>query len=344
MQRLRYVPALDGLRGVAIALVVAFHYFGFPPGGTDGVDLFFVLSGFLITTLLLEERAETGTVRLRGFYARRIRRLIPALLSLLAAFSVIAAVKGVDPLPQLARFGFYTGNFTRAYFDPHGRSASSGISHLWSLAEEEQFYLVWPLLLLLVARTRRLLLLTTLFACALIAYRGALVLDGASLVRLFYGPDTRADGLMLGAILAIARQRGVVRIPEGLVPWLLAVFTIAVAIPAGFSGWPLVVLPVFELVCVGLIAATVGGSSLAGPLAWRPLVFLGKISYSLYLWHYMIWWMLGWQHPWLALAISLTCSCLSYRFVEQPFRRGRPSISTTSPLRAPTPVVGDLIT
>lgn len=345
MKRLSYVPALDGLRGVAIALVVAFHYFGFPPGGSDGVDLFFVLSGFLITTLLLEERAGTGTVRLAAFYTRRVRRLIPALLAMLAAFSVIAAFKGIDPLPQLGRFGFYTGNLIRAYFDPHGQSTSSGLGHLWSLAEEEQFYLVWPLLLLLLARTRRLLLLTGAIAIALIAYRAVLVLDGASLIRIFYGPDTRADGLLIGALLAIIRQRCVVRIPAGAIPWLLAAATVAVVVPAGVRGWPLVVLPGFELVCAGMIAAAVGGSAITGPLEWSPLVFLGKISYSLYLWHYMIWWALGFHRPLLALAISLTCSWFSYRFVEQRFRRPRRrSVAVSVPVAVPAGVLTDSIT
>lgn len=323
MKRLGYVPALDGLRGIAIALVVAFHYFEFPFGGGGGVDLFFVLSGFLITTLLLEERTETGKITLRAFYARRARRLLPALLALLAAFSVIAVAKGHDPLWDLVRFGFYTGNAVRAFTVP----PPSGLEHLWSLAEEEQFYLVWPLLLLVFARTRRLLMLTLALTGALILYRAGLAISGASMHRLYFGPDTHADGLTMGAVLAIIRQRRSLAVPEGLLPWIVGIFTLAVLIPDLNTS---IGLPPFEIVCAALIAAAVSGSSLATPLSWSPLVFLGKISYSLYLWHFMLIWAFGWRYHLMALPVAVVCAWLSYRFVEQPFRRRRPTHGTES--------------
>ena len=150
-RRLGHVPALDGLRGLAILLVIGGHYFLMPRGGGGtGVGLFFVLSGFLITTLLLEEHAATGRIRLGAFYVRRARRLLPGLALLLASYLVGAIVEGRArvALRAIAAGGFYTANIAQAYW-PHlmGREP---IGPLWSLAEEEQFYLVWPALLILL--------------------------------------------------------------------------------------------------------------------------------------------------------------------------------------------------
>ena len=211
----------------------------FPFGGGDGVDLFFVLSGFLITTLLLEERSETGAISLRSFYARRAGKLLPALLVMLGAFSVIAVAKGHDPVWDLERFGFYTGNAVRAFI----ALPPSGLDHLWSLAEEEQFYLIWPLLLLAFARTRRLLMFTLALTSVLILYRAGLAIGGASLNRLYFGPDTHADGLTMGALLAIIRQRRSIAVPEGLLPWIVGCFTLAVLIPNLNTGWHIIGLP-----------------------------------------------------------------------------------------------------
>jgi peptidoglycan/LPS O-acetylase OafA/YrhL len=154
MGRLGHVPALDGIRGLAIALVVSMHAFGFPAGGFIGVDLFFVLSGFLITTLLLEEVEATGRISLRDFYERRVRRLLPALLVLLIVYSVVEAARGRSVLPAVAGL-FYFSNFSNFLHLTAWRT--NALDHLWSLAEEEQFYLVWPPILILLVRWRRLL-------------------------------------------------------------------------------------------------------------------------------------------------------------------------------------------
>jgi peptidoglycan/LPS O-acetylase OafA/YrhL len=158
------------LRAIAVALVVAFHYTGgkTPLGGGYGVDLFFVLSGFLITTLLLEERAATGRIRLGGFYLRRARRLFPALAALLCAYLVYNAILGRDALATVADYGLYFGNI---YFVVSRHADNTGLGHLWSLAEEEQFYLVWPLVLLLIARTKRPAYWIAALVVALVAYR-----------------------------------------------------------------------------------------------------------------------------------------------------------------------------
>lgn len=323
MRRLGYTPALDGLRGIAIGIVLLEH-FALLPGNaflpvTGGLDLFFVLSGFLITTLLLEEHAEAGRISLPGFYARRARRLLPGLFVMLAVFAVIAVARGIDPLPDLARYGFYTANITTALAPDS--VTTSGLGHLWSLAEEEQFYLVWPLLLLLFMRVRRLLLpLTVALAAALILWRAHLALAGVGW-QLYYRPDTHSDGLVIGAVLAIVLRRRPLLLPAGLQPWLVAAFA-GWCVVGPYFAWEIVGRPVLEILCAGLVLAAATESQLSVGLSWRPLVWLGKISYSLYLWHFMILWSFGWD-PLRALPVSFAAAWLSYRFIEQPFRRHR---------------------
>src|SRR6266511_2717603 len=176
-KRLGYRPALDGVRGIAIAIVVAYHAFGWPGEGTLGVDLFFVLSGFLITTLLLEEHERMGAISIRAFYRRRARRLLPALFVMLAPFLVLAAV-----------------------------TAAVTASFLWPLL---------LLLLLRLGGVRRVgQALAALLALALV-YRLQLVLRGASIGRLYYAPDTHADPLLIGCALGCCFARG--RLPSWIV-------------------------------------------------------------------------------------------------------------------------------
>jgi peptidoglycan/LPS O-acetylase OafA/YrhL len=312
MQRLGHVPALDGLRGIAILLVIAFHYTGQPFGGGYGVDLFFVLSGFLITTLLLEERSTTGRVSLGNFYLRRARRLFPALAALLCCYLVYNAILGRDALSTVADYGLYFGNI---YFVVGHAADNTGLGHLWSLAEEEQFYLLWPCLLLVVARARRPGYWLAALALALVAYRFALVLHGADTTRLYRAPDTHSEGLVLGAALAFLRREGFV---AG--EWA-AKLGLALTIPAVIVGNWLIGLPVFELGAVLLVAAAVGDTQLARGLSIRPLVWLGVLSYSLYLWHFPVLWAFNANDRLVALAVSFVLAWLSYRYIERPFRR-----------------------
>jgi peptidoglycan/LPS O-acetylase OafA/YrhL len=310
--RLGYVPALDGLRGIAIALVIGFHYTGWPYGGGYGVDLFFVLSGFLITTLLLEEREQTGRIRLGRFYVRRARRLFPALVVMLTGYVVFAAVaRGENALLPVTEYGLYAGNIYATFVQPVGHI---GLGHLWSLAEEEQFYLVWPACLLVLLRARRPARWLALFLAALVCYRLALIADHATLHRLYGSPDTRSEGLLLGCLFAFARRSGVVARE-----WV-AKAGLMLAVPAVVVGQFRLGLPVFELGAVALVAAAVAKTELAGLLSWRPLVGLGKISYSLYLWQSPVIWAFAWHARPLALAVSLALALASYRFVELPFR------------------------
>src|SRR5690606_29978886 len=204
-----YNPALDGLRGIAIMMVMIFH--ATPQmliGGFIGVDIFFVLSGFLITTLLIREQDFNQRVNLGRFYFRRLLRLAPALLFLLAVFSCASLYFLVHEVRQkfIVDTGItflYLSNWARAF----GLHPPDYLGHTWSLAIEEQFYLLWPLLLMLMmkcARRRTVWLLLTfgLVGCAL-AWRIYLSINDATAMRLYNGLDTRADALMIGCALAI---------------------------------------------------------------------------------------------------------------------------------------------
>jgi peptidoglycan/LPS O-acetylase OafA/YrhL len=316
--RLGYVPALDGLRALAIAAVVGLHYWNVPEAGGLGVDLFFCLSGFLITTLLLEEHAESGTISLKNFYVRRARRLFPALALLLVVY--LAATEG-HGLRTVVLAGLYAGNIVRAF--GHDPLLKSPLGHLWSLAQEEQFYLLWPAALVLLLRLRRNVapIMLALLFVAVTVWRAFLAHHGASAARLQFGPDLRADGMVAGCLLAFLRTRISIRPHDALTA--VVVWTVATAafLSLLLPDWQVYVRPTFNLCACVLVAAAVSGTGLAEALSARPLVWLGKISYSLYLWHLPVLAAVGRDHPWSALVAAVAVSWLSYRFVEQPFRR-----------------------
>lgn len=326
MRRLGYVPALDGLRGVAIALVIASHYFGARDAGSVGVSLFFLLSGFLITTLLLEERAAKGRIRLRAFYARRARRLFPALAVMLAAYLAGAAVEGREPaaLRAVAAGGFYTANVTMAYWPR--LIIHESIVPLWSLAEEEQFYLVWPAVLILVLaaawRTRRVKMM--LVAAILLIWAERFWLhfgQHASYERLQASPESAADCLLVGVLLAfiLKTRRPGKRLED---------FTLVAVIVLGMVAWispsPDFYRPVIDVAGAVIVALAVQPDTLVSRvLSWRPLVWLGLISYSLYLWHLVVLSWLGEHDRGAALVFAVGIAWLSYRYVETRFRRCR---------------------
>jgi peptidoglycan/LPS O-acetylase OafA/YrhL len=324
VERLGHVPALDGLRGVAIAIVVAYHYWNWPRGGWLGVDLFFVLSGFLITTLLLEEHAAKGRIQFREFYLRRGRRLFPALAVLLGTYLVINAARRTDALGLVAHWGFYTANVYEAFW-PGTAVHLIGLNHLWSLAQEEQFYLLWPAALLVVAKLRRPARFLITLALALAIYRAALVLNGASGFRIYFAPDTHADGLVLGSALAFARQKGAALKPTVNALAAAAILCVPfVAFTLSVPRTQMVILPLFEVAAVVFVAAAAAGT-LRLP---RPLIWLGGISYSLYLWHALVLWAFHGDHRLIALALSVAAAYASTRWVERPFRRRRPAASS----------------
>ncbi len=351
---LPYVPAIDGLRALAVAAVLVYHAnIGILPGGFLGVEVFFVISGYLITSLLLADRAREGRVGLLGFWQRRARRLLPAVFVLIIAalvYSVVFLPGEVHSLrgDALAGFGYVSNWYLifdqQSYFESLGRP--SLLRHLWSLAVEEQFYLIWPVVFALVLdRLRRKYALAVILAAAfasagLMAY---LYNPDTDPSRIYYGTDTRATGLLIGAALAFAWQIG--RLPERL-PRLtrhLAEFTGVCAL-AGLvlisaiaseqsaflyrGGFALV-----ALLTALLVAACVHPNTrlLSGLLSHQPLTWIGTRSYSIYLWHWPVFMLTrpgldvsfdGGELFALRLALTALLAEASYRLVETPVRTG----------------------
>ena len=306
--RFAYQPPLDGLRAVAVSVVVLYHLdASWMRGGFLGVDAFFVLSGFLITSLLLAERSERDTTQLSAFWSRRARRLLPAALLMIVVVTwyggTVTPVFQLDALRGDAISGIaYVANWNfidtgRSYFDLF--TAPSPFQHLWSLAIEEQFYVVWPLVFVLVARTRRArrtLLVTALMGAAAAQFTMILLWDSANPSRAYFATPARLNGILLGAALA-AVLAAIPLLPFRIAPpisrWggaLAAVVCVAAWVRATpswllFHGGD----TLFALAVVGLILAIqVPGHPLARILAVRPLVWLGGLSYAVYLWHWPV--------------------------------------------------------
>src|SRR4051794_1358599 len=294
-------PDLEGLRGVAILLVLLFHA-GIPgiAGGFVGVDVFFVLSGFLITGLLIRERERTGRVSLSSFYARRARRILPAALvvtvaTLAFATAVLPPLDVLRAADDAVAVALSVGNIRFAatatdYFA--GVASPSPFLHYWSLGVEEQFYLVWPALLVLATRFGRprigagvVLAIVVVASLAL-----GIWLTGVAAPWAFYSLPTRAWQLGLGGLLAIALDRaytGRLGIVAAIIGWagLTAVVIAGLAIDPAMPYPGLVAL----VPTVGAAAVIAGGRASRSPAALlgvRPLRFLGRISFSLYLVHW----------------------------------------------------------
>jgi peptidoglycan/LPS O-acetylase OafA/YrhL len=392
---LRRIAGLDGVRAMAVLAVIAFHTgFSWIPGGFYGVDAFFVLSGFLITSLLVGEWEETGTVRLARFWAGRARRLLPALFLLVAAIGVVLAVAPrLLATPHIIGDALSTVFYASNWYSIHGgvsyfstAAQPSPLLHTWSLAIEEQFYLVWPLVVLAVlkvgitgqrrrhrlqhqhiwtvrvlggshlmmfpaqagldaewTRRRRLHLLFALasfgaLASALVMARLA---PNGYTTRAYYGTDTRAQALLVGAAIAVglilwkdaveserfqqwARVAGVVGVMLTAVLWV----TTSESTTFAFSGGFLVASLAAGMVVLGAAVAS-DGPSVRLLEVW-PLPALGRISYGVYLWYWpVLLVMSGSRLHWgvypLFLArvvVTVTIAAVSARFVELPIRRG----------------------
>ena len=364
------IPGLDGVRALGIVLVLLFHGgVSWMGGGFFGVDVFFVLSGFLITGLLLAEFRRERTIELLRFWGHRIRRLVPALLALLAALCVYALLLApADTVGQLRGDAFATmlyGNNWHLISQGQGYFAGLALPrpllHTWSLSIEEQFYVVWPLVILGVlrlTRSRGLLLGIALVGAAASAVEMSLLFDGGrGLNRVYYGTDTRAQAVLVGAALAIAlaqplRSRRTAGAGEAThlvrplaLPTLVrqglglagAAALVAVVVLAATTGeattW--VFHGGFALVAV-LSAIVIASVSLAPEtpvaalLSLQPVRYVGAISYGLYLWHWPLFVVLthdrtGLSGPGLLalrLGATLAISALSFRFLELPIRRG----------------------
>jgi peptidoglycan/LPS O-acetylase OafA/YrhL len=326
-----YHPALDGLRGIAVAAVVAYHL-GWIRGGYLGVDAFFVLSGFLITSLLVREHEADGHIGLRAFWARRARRLLPALLLLLVVLAVVAR----DTTPRRDFLGAlgYVANWQHiwanvSYFDAF--TQPSPLRHTWSLAVEEQFYLLWPIVVAVVLRIggRRALAVTCLAGIAASAVLMAAWYEPADPSRVYYGTDTRAQLLLVGALLALLSLR---RCSQTLGMIALALCVAAmVALPdhahALYRGGMLLNATFVAVVLAAVVSRP--DARLARVLGVAPLRGLGKVSYGVYLWSWPVIVLItsartGLSGPALAgfrLAVIASVTLLSYAIVERPVRR-----------------------
>jgi peptidoglycan/LPS O-acetylase OafA/YrhL len=351
--KLVHLGALDGLRGLAVAGVLLFHA-GHLKGGFLGVDLFFTLSGFLITTLLLTEHARTGVISLGAFWGRRARRLLPAVLVLLLAVAGYTAIWArPSDLPGVRKDGlaalFYVANW-RSIFGGTGYwdqfKPKSPFDHLWSLSIEEQFYVVWPLIVTFClwkfrGRLRPLAVVTVGALWASVLAMVIMHHSGDDPNRVYLGTDTRVASILVGAVVAITVARFPQRMANqpqrnelvgigALVALVLSWFVIDGVKAEWLYEGGLLVHAVLTGIVIGVAYGRRTGP-LARVLSVRPLRWLGKVSYGLYLWHWPIYWVMnpfrmgfgGYWLTFLRLVVSTIVATASYRHLEAPIRRGR---------------------
>ena len=341
--RQQFRPDIEGLRAVAILLVVTFHV-GIPlsPGGFIGVDVFFVISGYLITGLLVHELEQTGRLRLANFYARRIRRLLPAsaamvLATLLVGYLLVSPIEWVDHTRAALAAAVYMSNiwFQRQAADYFAADSSQNpFLHAWSLSVEEQFYLLWPIIIVLTYRQfrSRRVLAAVMFAFSVASFGLCLQLLGTHQPVAFFSSPTRAWEFGIGGVLSLIAQSPLHRRPTwnrlagvlGLA--MIAASTMLITRSSGFPG-TLTLLPVLgtELVLVsGASDAKSGAGSFLGvPVMQR----LGALSYSWYLWHWPILVLAAAVIPSITLAqrailaiLTLAIAAASHAFLENPIR------------------------
>ena len=356
----QHVPALDGLRALAVIAVLLFHG-GYLEGGFLGVDLFFALSGFLITSLLIRDAEGSGAdgrpgIDLLAFWGRRFRRLLPAVLVMISAvalwswtFGSAADLDGVKrdgpwAVVYLANWHFISesGGYWASFAQP------SMFDHLWSLAIEEQFYVLWPLVVLMIwtvaRRPQRTLLVLSVTGAVVSVAAMLAIYDGGDPTRVYMGTDTRASSLLVGALVATAAARRVVSrlvaalgrrldlvviVLGGLVLWSWASIDGASAESLYRGG-----LFAHSLACailVVLVATASGGVSVRA-LGWAPLAWVGTLSYGLYLWHWPVYVVLTPERTGIdgltllaaRIAVSAAIAYASFRLVEDPLRHRVP--------------------
>ncbi|MFT2815266.1 acyltransferase family protein [Leifsonia sp. A12D58] len=349
------LAGLDGLRALAVSSVLLYHFFPDTlPGGFIGVDVFFVISGFLITWLLLAERNRTGSISLAGFWQRRLRRLVPPLIPLILVGACAALIVGGDVLVGLGRqlLGAFTFSYNWVSISQSASYFSADqpelFRNLWSLAVEEQFYLVWPLLiavLFLIRRPTLRVALVVLLAAVSATWMGILFTPGSDATRVYFGSDTHSFGLALGAALALLLRGPLaatgapsrisrIRPLLGLAA-LAGLVALAITLTSDGSFTYRGGLVLVSVLTTTAIWAGVSGDRFGRLLDVQPLRAIGIRSYGIYLWHWPVLVLL--QAAWpvssvaaieqaipiglLALVITLAAAEASYRWVEQPIRR-----------------------
>lgn len=337
---LGYRPALDGLRGTMTLAVMATHISGtWVPGSFVYMDTFFIMSAYLITALLIKGWRRDGEIRFARFYYRRALRLFPANYAMLVVFALAAWLLLDDfagHLKQIAAAGLYVSNWTRAF----EWEMPQFLGHTWSLSIEEQYYLLWPLLLAMLLRVlgvsmRSLAIVLGLAVCFAL-WRSWLTLEGASIARLYNGTDTRADALLLGCGLGIAMALPQLRENVVLQRWAarLALPMVVLLLLAGFHlQWEMrgmyaggsLAMSVISTLLVAALAlpeVTVAHRLFSLP----PLVFLGRICYGLYIWHFPIYNVLRFGFDMSTTGVALigvpltfVFAIASYLLIERPF-------------------------
>lgn len=352
--RLVYQPGLDGLRGLAVLLVVLFHAdLGWMSGGFLGVSIFFTLSGYLITSLLLAEQEESGRLDLRAFWSRRLRRLAPA--SLVTIVLVVLLAAWLSTPAEAARLrgdavsaALYVSNW-RFVFAEYSYSdlfsAPSPLLHIWSLSIEEQLYLLLPLLVVgafALGWSRRRI------GLSLLVLAGASTIVGLAVTgvdRVYYGTDTRAAELLLGAVLACTTRAGTsIGLGSGLrrairigAPLALVAVVVLSVTSTTRSDWIAGGgLPAFALLSVLLVMGAIVEGPLRRGMSWSPLRNLGRISYGVYLFHWPSFVFVtedrlgfgGVGRVLVCLAITLVVSLVSHHYLERPIRERRFLVQT----------------
>jgi peptidoglycan/LPS O-acetylase OafA/YrhL len=342
-------PALDGFRALAVLVVFASHTNAIlplavlivVPGGTVGLDPFFVLSGFLITALLLKEQSQYGTIRRWAFYKRRIVRLLPPLFFLLVAnviFALLISAWSRQQLESLLSVIFYYSNYYQAH-SPNAFCANLavGYEHLWSLSFEEQFYLVWPWIVigvLTINRSMKTVVITILGTIAVIGIHRGLAYQGVqSWCYEFHATEDRADALLWGCLAAHLWVR--CREPTKLIKiliWPCVIFLVACLPFSNLTG-PFLYRGGFDLIDFSsmiVLLALIGGNWSGRRLfEWTPLVKLGLIAYAFYLWHVTILFAVsridhGWNYALrviVAFGWTLGMAVLSWFLLEKPLQR-----------------------
>ena len=355
----KYLPSIDSLRALAVLAVIIYHVdVNYLPGGFLGVDLFFVLSGYLISSLIIKEYRKTGSLNLYNFYIRRARRLLPAVYFMITVGLVVMVLFNEVLLRKShldAIFGYiYSSNWWYIfhkldYFDSFG--AQSPFKHLWSLAIEEQFYMIFPLLFLLVNRKKKskdgtyklnknfLYVVLGLILVSLIAH--ILLFDINNISRIYFGTDTRAFSLLVGVVGAILypmeRLHAKVTLQQNMVYSVVSLVSIATLITVMIYTSEyntLLYRGGFLLVAIlGLIVIISSGKQhtlMSRLLSFKPVVFIGKISYSLYLWHFPVLVLttpvseIGNPNIFfviLRIVLTFAVAIVSYVFVETPIRK-----------------------
>ena len=355
----KYLPSIDSLRALAVLAVIIYHVdVNYLPGGFLGVDLFFVLSGYLISSLIIKEYKKTGSINLYNFYIRRARRLLPAVYFMITVGIVVMVMFNGVLLKKShldAIFGYiYSSNWWYIfhkldYFDSFG--SQSPFKHLWSLAIEEQFYMIFPLLFLLINRKKKdkdgfhklnrnfLYVILGVILVSLIAH--IILFDINNISRIYFGTDTRAFSLLVGVVGAILypidKLNTKITPQENILYSVVSLLSIATLITimiytSEYNTW--LYRGGFLLVAIlGIIIIISSGKQhtvMAKLLSFKPVVFIGKISYSLYLWHFPI---LVLTTPvseignpnifYVILRVILTfvLAIISYAFVETPIRK-----------------------